>query len=130
MKRFIIPLILMLSFPVAGVAGDKGVAETAEAFFTAIKAGDVDALRNMIEAPLSDQIDNLLTNNAAYPEYLRTRYRGASAEVGEITRFKKNEKQVDLVVTFPDGRVSLIELTISKRKSPQWKVTEQRKVIE
>jgi hypothetical protein len=129
MKKYILPLLLMLVFSMPCAAGDKAVVEAAETFFEAVKAGDVVSMETLIGAPLSGQIENLLVNNAEYPDFLRAHYEGATAEVGEVNKFK-GDKQVDLIITFADDRVSLIKLTMSRKKTGNWQVIEQREVIE
>ena len=130
MKKHIALLIIALVFPLPGFAGDSLVVKTAETFFSAIKAGDVAVIQKLTGVPLSGQVENLLTNNAEYPDFLRSHYEGASAVVSNVTRLKKGEKQVDLIITYADNRQSLIELTLSRKKVGKWKVIGQREVIE
>jgi hypothetical protein len=129
MKKHITLLLLMLAFSVNGAAGDNQAIETAEAYFMAVKAGDVAMIQEMTGAPLLEQIDTLLTDNAEYPEFLRSRYEGASAVVSDVGRMKKGMKQVDLTISYADNRQSLIELTLSRKKAGKWKVIGQQEVI-
>lgn len=130
MRKHITLLVIMLVFPLYGLAGDRMVVETVETYFAAVKAGDVATIHNLTGAPLSEQIGTLITNNAAYPEFLRAHYDGASAVVGNVSPLKKGDKQVELIITYADQRQSLIELTLSRKKAGKWMVTNQREVIE
>lgn len=131
MKKNIVPLLLMLALSMPCFAGgNRSAVETAQTFFTAVKTGDVVSLQQLIGAPLSEQIGNLLTNNLEYPDFLRAHYEGASAEVDAVNKVGKGDKQVDLIITFADNRVSLIKLTLSRKKSGKWKVIEQKEVLE
>ncbi|MGW8227267.1 MAG: hypothetical protein ACWGOW_00110 [Gammaproteobacteria bacterium] len=128
MRKYIVLLSLCLVIPVQGVAQDQDVEMAAMAFFDATRTGSVDQIRTLIAGPLLDNTRVLLTENEKYPDYLRERYVGATAEIASISTLPDGDVLVDMAITFQNLSRSIIQLRMSQDQGGGWKVVEQSQI--
>jgi hypothetical protein len=127
MRKTIALLLLLLAFPVHVSAQKQDVEMIAMSFFDAIKAGNVGQIRALVDGPLLESVRVLLTENKQYPDYLRERYLGATAEITNISMLPDGDALVDMAVTF-ESNISYMQLRMSQHKGGRWRVVEQSQV--
>jgi hypothetical protein len=117
---FSISLILMscsLMYPQQIPASDALYTEivngTVLPYFSALKDGDVGAIKKYIAGNLYEKYKVLLEQNEEYPAYLRKYYQGVEFQTGEAVMID-NDVIVEIVSEFPDGRRNQGRLILSK----------------
>ena len=101
-------------------------------FFTALKDGDINAIKRYVSSDMYSKYKRLLEDNKEYPKFLRDYYRGAKFRMERTT---KNDSHVvvDVMIEFPNGYRSINKLRVLKEKnglqsrnrSKRWRIGEQ-----
>ena len=128
MKKYIAILLLSLVVPVHAIAQNQDVEMTAMSFFDAVKAGNVGQIRTLVAGPLLESVRVLLTENRKYPDYLRERYAGATAEITNVSMLPDGDVLVDMAVTLESNIPSYMKLRMSQHKGGGWRIVEQSQV--
>lgn len=82
---------------------ERAESEVFVPLFEALQAGDVSAIKRLLDADLFEQYHVLLERNSAYPQYLKDYYRGATFELRGIED-EGDRYTADVVIQWPDGR--------------------------
>ncbi len=101
-------------------------------FFTALKNGDINAIKRYVSSEMYMKYKRLLEDNKEYPKFLRDYYRGAKFRMERTTRID-NHAVVDVMIEFPDGRRSIKKMRVLKKRSglqgrnrsKSWRIGEQ-----
>ena len=129
MRKYRVLLVLLLLLPMHAIAQKQDVEMVAMSFFDATSAGNVGQIRSLIAGPLLESVKVLLKENKEYPEFLRDRYEGATAEITNVSMLSDGEALVDMAVTFQGGITpSYMRLRMSQHKGGRWRIVEQRQV--
>ena len=101
-------------------------------FFTALKNGDINGIKQHISSDMYTKYKRLLEDNKEYPKFLRKYYQGAKFSMGRTTEVD-NHVEVDVTIEFPDGHRSIKQMRVYKNTSGfqdrngsnRWKVDDQ-----
>ncbi len=104
--RFILlAMVLMGMTPAAVSAADSEIDAAQQLmtdYFQALKNGEVQTLLNMLADPLLGSRKTLLTQNSAYPDYLRDYYKDARFEITSVTSTTADLYRVTAEFVFDD----------------------------
>ena len=67
-------------------AGTATAQQVMQAYLTGLSGGDVTTLSGLIGGAMKERSYRLLTQNAQYPQFLRTRYAGVVMTIEEMTQ--------------------------------------------
>jgi hypothetical protein len=128
MRKYIALLLLTLLVPVHAMPQNEDVEMAAMTFFHAVKAGNVEQIRALVADPLLESVKVLLTENLEYPDYLRKRYVGATAEIINVSRLPSGDVLVDMAIKRKPNIPSYMKLRMSQRTGGEWLVVEQSQI--
>jgi len=128
MRKYSVLLALLLLLPLHAIAQQQDAEMTAMSFFEAARAGNVGQIRALVAGPLRESVKVLLTENKKYPDFLRDRYEGATAEILNVSMLPDGDALVDMDVTFPGNSTSHMRLRMSQHQGSRWRVVEQSQV--
>ena len=106
-------LVYAQQIPVSDALYTEVVNGTILPYFSALKDGNVTAIKMYIAGNLYEKYKVLLEQNKEYPAYLRKYYQGAVFHAGKA-EMSDNDVTVEIVREFPDGRRNQGRLTLSK----------------
>ena len=104
------------------------VNETVMPFCLALKAGDVNSIKQYLSKDMYQKNRTLLEQNKEYPEFLRTYYQGARFQVVKAEE-TENNILVNVEIEYPNGRRNFGKLRLEKDNqdvygSGSWKIME------
>ena len=82
-------------------------------FFTALKNGDINAIKQYISPEMHARYKRLLEDNKEYPKFLRDYYRDARFSMEGATT-TDNQVMVDVMIEFPDGHRRIKKMRVFK----------------
>ena len=110
---------LMLFFsPVTSAAQEPH--EVVNAYFQAMKNGDVVTMKSYLGGKLYEKRRILLEQNANYPKFLRNHFESGDVQVGEV-----KDGIVKVMIQFPDGSRQSHQMVVEQDSSGQWKIVDE-----
>ena len=95
-----------------------------QAYLTGLSDGDVTTLSSLIGGAMKERSYRLLTQNAQYPQFLRTRYAGVVMTIEEITQEGQNYgAKVRFDYPSSDSHTSIFTLSVI---DGQWKIVDEQ----
>ncbi len=104
-----------------GAADRHAIARTVLPYFRALKRGDVARLKDYLADAAYRQYQVLLEQNADYPRFLRTFYRGTSVAMGDPTT-RDGHVVVPVTLTSRSGVASVVTLQLAQDARGRWRI--------
>ena len=120
-KRFSLIFFLLVAgwfYPAITYATEPQ--ELVEAYFEAMKNGDVKTMKSYMGGKLYQKRKVLLEENKEYPKFLIDFYKGAELETVEV-----KDEIVHIKIQFPDGGKREHNLVLQKNSYGKWKIVNE-----
>lgn len=99
-------------------------------FFHALKAGNIDLIKQYISGDLYERKKDLLERNSRYSAFLQNWYKDAEFGVKKVVNIDGNVIAV-VEISFPDGSDEIIKIRLAKvGGSSSYKIVEEIKHVE